>query len=85
MGGIHGEIAIPYVLMVLKSLQVRGRMMHTRETMMRLIKMVEGGNIVLGEKAGMKTVGSFGLDGIQKAFEMSERHTGWSNLSVLTP
>jgi D-arabinose 1-dehydrogenase-like Zn-dependent alcohol dehydrogenase len=85
IGGVYADVAIPYYILILKSLEVKGRMMHTRETMGRLIKMVESGNIGVGGKAGMKETGTFGLDKIEDAFGHAESHTGWANLTVLTP
>jgi D-arabinose 1-dehydrogenase-like Zn-dependent alcohol dehydrogenase len=85
-GGIYGNIEINYLYLMLKSLRIQGRLMYSRDMIVRFIKMVEKGNLKLGEKAtGMRTVGKFGLDQIQEAIELASKEQGWGKQVLLMP
>lgn len=86
MGGIPGNIEIPYGLMMMKSLRIQGKFMYSRETIVRFIKMIEKGNLRLGEtNTGWKTVGRFGLEGIEEAMKMAAEESGWGRQVVFMP
>jgi threonine dehydrogenase-like Zn-dependent dehydrogenase len=86
MGGINGAVEIDYGLVMMKSLRVQGKFMYEREMIVRLIGMVEKGNLKLGEKgAGVKIVGRFGLEGIQDAVQEAKKEAGWGRQVVLLP
>lgn len=70
MGGISGNISIPYGLVMFKSLRRQGRFMYYRSHIMELIQMVEADNLKLGTAAGIKNDknhGPLGLDKITEA------------------
>ena len=86
MGGIYGNVEINYIQLMLKSLRIQGRLMYSRSTVVRMIKMVEKGNLKLGDEAsGMRTMGNFGLDRIYEAIELSARERGWGKQVLLRP
>jgi threonine dehydrogenase-like Zn-dependent dehydrogenase len=85
MGWIHGEISLPYGFLIFKSIQIKARFMHSRDIMTRLIKTVEAGNAVLGKRAGVKLVGSYGLEEIEQAFTQAEAHPGWDSQVIIAP
>jgi D-arabinose 1-dehydrogenase-like Zn-dependent alcohol dehydrogenase len=86
MGGIHGGVEIDYLSLILKSQSIQGRFMYSREMVVRFVKMVEKGNLKLGEEAtGMKTVGRFGLERVYEAIEMAQRESGWGKQVLLMP
>jgi threonine dehydrogenase-like Zn-dependent dehydrogenase len=86
MGGIVGGVEINYQMVMMKSLRVQGKFMYEREMIVRLIGMVENGNLKLGETGtGFKTVGRFGLDGIQDALIAAKDTAGWGKQVVLLP
>ncbi|KAE9370729.1 putative isopropanol dehydrogenase [Stipitochalara longipes BDJ] len=86
MGGIVGTVEINYQMVMMKSLRVQGKFMYEREMIVRLLGMVEKGNLKLGEKgAGVKTVGRYGLDGIRDALLEAKDTTGWGRQVVLLP
>jgi hypothetical protein len=86
MGGIVGGVEINYQMVMMKSLRVQGKFMYEREMIVRLISMVEKGNLKLGETGtGFKTVGRFGLDGIQDALIAAKDTAGWGKQVVLLP
>lgn len=85
MGGIYGKVEINYFSLMMKSLRIQGRLMYSRDMVVRLIKMVEKGNLKLGQAAGMITVGTFGLDHIYEAIEMASKERGWGKQVLLIP
>ncbi|KAH8779119.1 isopropanol dehydrogenase [Hyaloscypha finlandica] len=86
MGGIMGGVEIDYSMVMMKSLRIQGRFMYEREMIVRLLGMVEKGNLKLGEEGtNFKTVGKFGLDSIGKAVQEASKATGWGSQVVLLP
>ncbi|TVY86041.1 hypothetical protein LAWI1_G007366, partial [Lachnellula willkommii] len=85
-GGIYGGVEIDYLGLMMRSLRIQGRMMYSREMVVRFIKMVEKGNLRLGEEgSGMRTVGRFGLEGVDEGIEMAGREKGWGKQVLLMP
>jgi hypothetical protein len=71
---------------MMKSLRIQGRLMYNRDMVVRLIKMVEKGNLKLGEEVtGIKTVRRLGLDRIYEAIEMAGKKKGWGKQVLLMP
>ena len=86
MGGIAGTVEINYQLVMMKSLRVQGKFMYEREMIVRMLGMVEKGNLKLGEKeTGIKTVGKFGLEDIGDALLKAKDAAGWGRQVVLMP
>jgi len=85
MGGIQGGVELPYGLMMFKNLTVKGKFMYDRSQAERLIKMVEFGNLKMGEASGMKVAGTFALEAIEKALDLASQRTGWGEDVVLVP
>jgi len=84
-GGSAGNVTIPYLQLMINSLQLRGRFMYEREHTVRLIKMVEAGLLPLGEKVGFRTAARFGLDQIEEAMDVAEKESGWGTQVLLVP
>lgn len=85
MGGIQEAVAIPYALLMFKSLQLKGKFMYEREAVFRLIKMVESGLLKLGKGAGLKVVGPYDLENWHEAFDAAEKNAGWGVQVLLSP
>ncbi|KAI1737609.1 GroES-like protein [Xylaria scruposa] len=85
MGGLTGNISIPYFLMILKSLEVKGRWMYSRTEIRNLVKMIEVGTLKLGKGAGHQVSGKFKLEDYETAFETAAKNTAWGNVVVFTP
>ncbi|RFU31292.1 hypothetical protein B7463_g5084, partial [Scytalidium lignicola] len=86
MGGIQGKVSINYSMIMMKSLRIQGRFMYSREMMVRFLKLLEKGNLKLGEaNTGVKTTGKFSLDEIQQALEVAKKEAGWGTQVILVP
>ncbi|KAA8570099.1 hypothetical protein MFRU_005g02410 [Monilinia fructicola] len=85
MGGIFGNIQINYISLMMKSLRIQGRFMYDREMVVRMIKMIEKGNLKMGGDAGVRTIGKYGLDRIDEAMEIAKNETGWGRQVLLIP
>jgi D-arabinose 1-dehydrogenase-like Zn-dependent alcohol dehydrogenase len=84
MGGIAGNIEIPYVVTMFKDLQFRGKFMHDRDQGIQVIKMVETGLLKLGGPARAESFGPYGLEDIEEALDIAEKHSAWgSEVSVM--
>ncbi|KAJ2979251.1 hypothetical protein NUW58_g7250 [Xylaria curta] len=85
MGGMAGSITIPYFLMILKSLELRGKWMYTRSEIRKLVKMIEVGTLKIGEGAGHQINGRFQLEDYETAFQTADKHTAWGTSVIFTP
>lgn len=85
MGGIGGNIEIPYIMVMFKNLKIQGKFMYERKDVEALIRMLEAGNLKLGKDAGVKSIGPYGLADIEKAMDEAARWSGWGNTVILMP
>ncbi|PYH88313.1 putative isopropanol dehydrogenase [Aspergillus ellipticus CBS 707.79] len=85
MGGRLGNITVPYLPVMLKSIRIQGRFMYGRSEILQMIRMVESGVLQLGETIGIKEAKEYGLESIQEALEAAGKSTGWGNHVVLRP
>ncbi|KAF2091627.1 NAD(P)-binding protein [Saccharata proteae CBS 121410] len=82
MGGITGNVSIPYGVVMHKNLRVLGRFMYEKKQAEQLVKLVESGLLELGERAGRRVRGQFGLEEWEKALSVAAEDKGGV---VLTP
>ncbi|KAI0538619.1 GroES-like protein [Xylaria digitata] len=85
MGGMGGNISIPYFLMILNSLEVKGKWMYTRDEIRKLVKMIEVGTLKIGKAAGHQVNGKFKLEDYEAAFESAAKHTEWGSSVMFIP
>ncbi|KAI1200758.1 GroES-like protein [Nemania serpens] len=85
MGGLGGTITIPYFLMILNSLELKGKWMYTRSEIRSVIKMVEVGTLKIGKAAGHQIRGKFRLEDHERAFETAAKSASWGASVVFTP
>ncbi|KAI1179187.1 GroES-like protein [Nemania sp. FL0916] len=85
MGGMGGNVSIPYFLMILKSLELRGKWMYSRFEIRNIVKMIEVGTLKIGKAAGHQMKGQFQLEDYQTAFKTSATNTSWGMTVVFTP
>ncbi|KAK5945072.1 hypothetical protein PMZ80_002275 [Knufia obscura] len=76
MGG-QMEVTLPHSRVMHWNLSIRGKWMFEREDVRNLIKMVEGGFMVLGEKGGLgKAPRAFALEDWKEAFDYAKENAG---------
>jgi D-arabinose 1-dehydrogenase-like Zn-dependent alcohol dehydrogenase len=85
MGVVTDDIALPYSYAVWHSLTIKGLYMYERADVKALIKLAESGVLKLGEAAGMKTLGTFGLEEIDKAFQLAASDKRAGRLVAVAP
>jgi D-arabinose 1-dehydrogenase-like Zn-dependent alcohol dehydrogenase len=85
MGGIQEDVNIPYNLLMLKSLQIKGRFMYERQAIVQLIGMVEAGIVKLGKAADVEIVGAYKLEDIEAALDAAAKNSGFGKEVVLAP
>ena len=85
MGGIGGAISIPYWHVMHNNIRVYGRFMYERAQILQAIKMVERGNLPMGEeKSGVESI-HFGLVKFEEAMEKAAELTSWGVQVILEP
>jgi D-arabinose 1-dehydrogenase-like Zn-dependent alcohol dehydrogenase len=85
MGGIRADVSIPLFMVVMRNLQIKGKLMYRREDVTRFIGMVEAGLIKLGSKGAVKIGGSYKLEEAMTAFEIASQNTGYGVEFAFTP
>ncbi len=81
MGGIGADVSLPYAWMMRNCIEVRGQWMYPRDATQRLVAMIRGGLIRLGEYA----VDEFALDDINEAVAHAASHSGPFRMTVIRP
>ncbi|KAM5341997.1 hypothetical protein ACJ41O_015028 [Fusarium nematophilum] len=84
MGLVTSGVSFDYMQILAGGLTIKGTWMCTREQTRRLIDMVESGVLLLGDRAGMGPVRTFGLEKWEEAFDTARQETGPREI-VITP
>jgi threonine dehydrogenase-like Zn-dependent dehydrogenase len=82
MGGITGDVSIPYIQVMFRDIQLKGKWMYERKDVTALIQMVNTGVLKLD---GVEVIGEFGLDEWERAFEVAAGHGDIGQVTVLSP
>lgn len=82
MGGITGDVEIPYQACMHKSIKLCFKWMYEREDNAALINMAAAGLLKLG---GLQGVKSYPLDRWKEAFTYAAEHPGWGHQVLLAP
>ena len=85
MGGVGGDVAVPYALLMGRGLTVRGNFMGTRQDVADLVRLVTVGLLPLGAAGGIATKGVFGLEEWEKAFATPAKEGGFGAQVLLAP
>jgi threonine dehydrogenase-like Zn-dependent dehydrogenase len=85
MGGHSGEIRVPYLDIMFKSIRIQGRFMYSRQHVLQLIQMAESGLLKLGSELGIKNTQEFGLESVGDALEAAGKLSGFGSHVVLKP
>lgn len=81
MGGLQGDVSIPYSQVWAKNLKLSGRFMYDVEAPQALVNMIEAGIINID----LKTVGPFKLEDWREAFDAATIGSGVRVQTVFTP
>lgn len=82
MGGLSGDLSVPYTSIMHRDIQLKGKWMYEREDIVALIQMVKVGVLRLDN---VEVVGEFGLEEWEKAFEVAAQHTDAGQVVVISP
>ncbi|PSR75079.1 hypothetical protein BD289DRAFT_399573 [Coniella lustricola] len=74
MGGVMGDLAVPYGIVMHKDITIRGKWMYPQEAVPELVKMIESGALPIGRAAGIE-VDCFPLEEWEAAFQAAETST----------
>ncbi|MCJ1376759.1 hypothetical protein MMC20_008004 [Loxospora ochrophaea] len=85
MGGIREDVALPYRTIMHQNLQLKGKWMYEREDIGALIKLIDIGFLKLGENAGQRLVGKFGLEDWKSAFDAATENPGPGERVLIAP
>jgi threonine dehydrogenase-like Zn-dependent dehydrogenase len=85
MGGITGNVELPYLLIMFKSLTIKGSFMYTREQADELIRLVETGMLPIGKRAGIQVTGKFALSQWSEALEHASSEAGPKRVACFAP
>lgn len=78
-------MSIPYSFVMFNSLQIKGKFMFERESVLRLIGMVECGLLKLGDALGVQVVDAFPLEKYEAAFDAVEQNPTYGKMVVFAP
>ncbi|EIM80633.1 alcohol dehydrogenase [Stereum hirsutum FP-91666 SS1] len=82
MGGIIGDVALPYAKIMHSDIQLKGKWMYEREDVTALIQMVRAGVLKLDQ---VEVVGKFELGEWEKAFQVAKENADMGQLVLMTP
>ncbi|KAI1754830.1 alcohol dehydrogenase GroES domain-containing protein [Xylaria castorea] len=84
MGGIS-ELTIPYVYIMTQTIVLIGANMNTSRQAKDLVNLIESGVLKLGEKAGLKTKGTFKLEDGEEALKLASKEGGAGRAVFFAP
>ncbi|OTB08395.1 hypothetical protein M426DRAFT_317017 [Hypoxylon sp. CI-4A] len=76
MGGIPGDIELPYWHISYNGITIKGTFMNTIQQAKELVKLIERGVLKIGKRVGMEVTGKFKLEDWQEAFETAATKAG---------
>ncbi|MCJ1330134.1 hypothetical protein MMC10_006816 [Thelotrema lepadinum] len=83
MGGMHGDLSIPFRAVMHKNLTLKGKWMYEREDIAGFMRLIHSGLLKLGPKAGNEIVGKFGLEGWKEAFDLAAEKAQMGQMVVM--
>jgi threonine dehydrogenase-like Zn-dependent dehydrogenase len=85
MGGLLGDVAIPHAFVMACDITLKGKWMYNRDDILSMIRLVESGILKIGESAGTKVAGKFGLEEWEEAFNTASEKTEVGGVVVFVP
>ncbi|KAI2470397.1 alcohol dehydrogenase GroES domain-containing protein [Annulohypoxylon bovei var. microspora] len=76
MGGIPGDIGLPYWHISYKGITIKGTFMNTSQQAKDLVKILERGVLKIGSRANMEVVGKFKLEDWEEALNAAAAKGG---------
>jgi threonine dehydrogenase-like Zn-dependent dehydrogenase len=84
--GMMFDIKVNYASLMVRNITIKAQFMYTREELVSLIKMLEGGVLKLGKEAGHHIVErGFRLEEWEEAVTVAEKAVGWGEQVLLYP
>ncbi|KAK3317460.1 hypothetical protein B0T19DRAFT_469132 [Cercophora scortea] len=84
-GGPSGDVLVPYNMIMLRNLTLRGTFMTSPEQLDELVKLVERGVVKVGERAGVRASGVFELEEWEEAFRVAGDEAGVGKVAMFAP
>lgn len=85
MGGMMGNLEVPYMMIVFKSITLKGTFMYTHEQADELIRLVETGMLPIGKRGGVQVTGKYPLSKWQGALEDAFSQAGPKRVTCFIP
>ncbi|KXL43353.1 MAG: hypothetical protein FE78DRAFT_33619 [Acidomyces sp. 'richmondensis'] len=83
MGRYLEDIPIPHSAVMRKNLRLHGKWMFERSDILNLLKLVNIGELKLGEGGGTEIVGRFSLEQWKEAFDVAAENTGFGEMTLI--
>ncbi|KAI1456593.1 alcohol dehydrogenase GroES domain-containing protein [Annulohypoxylon moriforme] len=85
MGGVKGNVELPYSQITHKGITIKGTFMNTTQQAKDLIQLIERDVLKIGSRAGMTVAGKFGLEEWEKAFDVAAAEGGAGKSTYFVP
>ncbi len=85
MGAANVDIPIPYPLVLMNNIEIKGRWMFSRKEIREMIKLVETGVLKVGKSAGHSVHGKFKLEEWETALDTASKFRAWGGAVLFTP
>ncbi|KAF2729812.1 NAD(P)-binding protein [Polyplosphaeria fusca] len=85
MGGVGGDVPLPYGMIMHKDLKLKGKWMYDRDGAQSLIKLVEAGLLKIGEPGGLRCLADAPLGDWERVFDAASDGAGWDTIAFLDP
>ena len=85
MGGIKGDVLVPYEFIMHFDISLKGKWMLAPKDAAGMIRLIEGGILALGPKGGSRVVATYGLKDWKEAFDTAAAANRVGDLTVFKP
>ncbi len=83
MGGIPEDYPLPIRTIMRKDIMLKGKWMYERKDVLSLIRLVETGQLVMGEGSGVKVVGEYPLSEWKEALDVASENARWDRTVLM--
>ena len=85
MGGVYGNVSVPYGAIMFNDLLLKGKFMCDRADVEMMIRLVRAGLVDLSEKAGVSLIGKYKLEEWDAALTAAAKNAGPGETVLFTP